>query len=147
MKKYDKNSIIGFVLMAIILIVFNTFFFPEIPEKQAPNTSRTEAIISKNQIAETVIDAPIISTLNDSIVSEELKATYGIFAAAAIGEDEFQIIENDKLKITVANKGGRITSVILKEYQTYDSLALDLFDADSSRFNLQFTTVFISYRF
>ncbi|MBT3570955.1 MAG: membrane protein insertase YidC, partial [Flavobacteriales bacterium] len=51
-----------------------------------------------------------------------------------------QIIENDKLKITVANKGGRITSVILKEYQTFDSLALDLFDADSSRFNLQFTT-------
>ena len=28
MKQYDKNSLIGFVLMAIILIVFNTFFFP-----------------------------------------------------------------------------------------------------------------------
>ena len=140
MKQYDKNSLIGFVLMAIILIVFNTFFFPEVPQEQAPTTTPTEAVISETQIAETVIDAPIIPTLNDSIVSEELKATYGIFAAAAIGEDEFQIIENDKLKITVANKGGRITSVILKEYQTFDSLALDLFDADSSRFNLQFTT-------
>ena len=140
MKQYDKNSLIGFVLMAIILIVFNTFFFPEVPQEQAPTTTPTEAVISETQIAETVINAPIIPTLNDSIVSEELKATYGIFAAAAIGEDEFQIIENDKLKITVANKGGRITSVILKEYQTFDSLALDLFDADSSRFNLQFTT-------
>ena len=140
MKQYDKNSLIGFVLMAIILIVFNTFFFPEVPQEQAPTTTPTEAVISETQIAETVIDAPLIPTLNDSIVSEELKATYGIFAAAAIGEDEFQIIENDKLKITVANKGGRITSVILKEYQTFDSLALDLFDADSSRFNLQFTT-------
>jgi YidC/Oxa1 family membrane protein insertase len=140
MKQYDKNSLIGFVLMAIILIVFNTFFFPEVPQEQAPTTTPTEAVISETQIAETVIDAPIIPTLNDSIVSEELKATYGIFASAAIGEDEFQMIENDKLKITVANKGGRITSVILKEYQTFDSLALDLFDADSSRFNLQFTT-------
>lgn len=140
MKQYDKNSLIGFVLMAIILIVFNTFFFPEVQQEQAPTTTPIEAVISENQIAETVIDAPIIPTLNDSIVSEELKATYGIFAATAIGEDEFQIIENDKLKITVANKGGRITSVILKEYQTFDSLALDLFDADSSRFNLQFTT-------
>jgi YidC/Oxa1 family membrane protein insertase len=140
MKQYDKNSLIGFVLMAIILIVFNTFFFPEIPQEDVPTTTPTEAVISETQIAETVIDALTIPTLNDSIISEELKATFGIFAAAAIGNDEFQIIENDKLKITVANKGGRITSVILKEYQTYDSLALDLFDADSSRFNLQFTT-------
>jgi YidC/Oxa1 family membrane protein insertase len=140
MKQYDKNSLIGFVLMAIILIVFNTFFFPEIPQEDVPTTTPTEAAISETQIAETVIDALTIPTLNDSIISEELKATFGIFAAAAIGNDEFQIIENDKLKITVANKGGRITSVILKEYQTYDSLALDLFDADSSRFNLQFTT-------
>jgi YidC/Oxa1 family membrane protein insertase len=140
MKQYDKNSLIGFVLMAIILIVFNTFFFPEVPQEQAKATTPTEAIISETQIAETVIDAPITPTLNNPIVSEELKATYGIFASAAIGTDEFQTIENDKLKITVANKGGRITSVILKEYQTFDSLALDLFDADSSRFNLQFTT-------
>ena len=28
----------------------------------------------------------------------------------------------------------------MKEYQTFDSLPLDLFDSDSSRFNLQFTT-------
>ena len=118
MKHYDKNSLIGFVLMAVILIVFNTFFFPEVPQEQAPTTTPTEALISENQITETVIDAPIIPSLTASIVSEELKATYGIFAAAAIGEDEFQIIENDKLKITVANKGGRITSVILKEYKT-----------------------------
>ena len=140
MKQYDKNSLIGFVLMAIILIVFNTFFFPEVQQEQAPITAPTEAVITETQITETVTDAPIIPTLNDSIVSEELKATYGIFASSAKGTDEFQTIENDKLKITVANKGGRITSVILKEYQTFDSLALDLFDADSSSFNLQFTT-------
>ena len=140
MKQYDKNSLIGFVLMAIILIVFNTFFFPEIPQEQATTIAPTESVITETQIEETVTATPIIPILNDSVINEELKATYGVFAGAAIGKDEFQTIENDKLKITVANKGGRITSVILKEYQTFDSLALDLFDADSSRFNLQFTT-------
>ena len=44
------------------------------------------------------------------------------------------------MKITFSNKGGRIISVILKEYKTYDSLNLDIYDSDSSRFNLQFTT-------
>jgi YidC/Oxa1 family membrane protein insertase len=137
MKKYDKNSLIGFVLMAVILIVFNTFFFPEIPQEQAPVAALTEAIITETQFTETTVATPILS---NSVISEELKTKYGVFASAANGTNEFQVIENDKLKITVANKGGRIVSVILKEYQTFDSLALDLFDADSSRFNLQFTT-------
>jgi len=137
MKKYDKNSLIGFVLMAVILIVFNTFFFPEIPQEQAPITAPTEAVITETQFTETTVATPLLS---NSVISEELKTKYGVFASAAKGTDEFQIIENDKLKITVANKGGRIVSVILKEYQTFDSLALDLFDSDSSRFNLQFTT-------
>ena len=137
MKKYDKNSLIGFVLMAVILIVFNTFFFPEIPQEQAPITAPTEAVITETQFTETTVATPLLS---NSVISEELKTKYGVFASATKGTDEFQVIENDKLKITVANKGGRIISVILKEYQTFDSLALDLFDADSSRFNLQFTT-------
>ena len=141
MKQYDKNSLIGFVLMALILIVFNTFFFPEpeIPQQQAPPAVPTETVITETQLSQTTITSTLPS-INESIVSEELKKTYGIFAAAATGIDGEQVIENEKLKITVANKGGRIVSVILKEYQTYDSLALDLFDADSSRFNLQFTT-------
>ena len=139
MKQYDKNSLIGFVLMAIILIVFNTFFFSEIPEEQAPTTAPTEAIVTEQKLSKTTT-TPTLPEINESIVSEELKATYGIFATAAVGREGNQVIENEKLKITVSNKGGRIVSVILKEYQTYDSLALDLFDADSSRFNLQFTT-------
>jgi YidC/Oxa1 family membrane protein insertase len=141
MKQYDKNSLIGFVLMALILIVFNTFFFPEpeIPQEQAPPTAPTEVIVTEQKLSETTT-APTLAEINESIVSEELMRTYGIFATAATGIEGEQVIENEKLKITVANKGGRIISVILKEYQTYDSLALDLFDADSSRFNLQFTT-------
>ena len=139
MKQYDKNSLIGFVLMAAILIVFNTFFFPEISQEQQSTTAPPEVIFSEQKINKPTV-TPTIPDTNNAIISEELKKTYGIFATAATGKDGEQVIENEKLKITVANKGGRITSVILKEYQTYDSLALDLFDADSSRFNLQFTT-------
>jgi len=139
MKQYDKNSLIGFVLMAIILIVFNTFFFPEIPEEQTSTTTTNQVIATEQKISATTT-IPTLPEINESIVSEELIKTYGIFAAATTGIEGNQVIENDKLKITVANRGGRIVSVILKEYQTYDSLALDLFDADSSRFNLQFTT-------
>ncbi len=139
MKQYDKNSLIGFVLMAIILIVFNTFFFPEIIVEDK-NTKQTTETIIRPETESSEITSATVPIINDSLVNEELKLTYGVFANTAIGEEKFEVIENDKLKITVSNKGGRITSVILKEFQTYDSLPLDLYDADSSRFNLQFTT-------
>lgn len=139
MKQYDKNSLIGFVLMAIILIVFNTFFFPEVPETEV-NEDISQIGDKEEVFVSPTINQDIAIVINDSIVSEELKLTYGVFASSAIGEDGIETIENDKLKISVAKKGGRIVSVILKEYQTHDSLDLELFDADSSRFNLEFTT-------
>ena len=134
MKQYDKNSLIGFVLMAIILIVFNTFFFPE-----APNVANENVIVKPN--AETNIKPTTIPlSRSDTNIYEELKMNYGSFANSTIGKETLHTIENDKLRITVSNKGGRITSVILKGYETHDSFPLDLLDADSSRFNLQFTT-------
>ena len=57
---------------------------------------------------------------------------------SAYGSDDYIIIENDKLELHISAKGGRITAAILKEYQTSDSLPLNLIDKDSSAFNLQF---------
>ncbi len=138
MKQYDKNSLIGFILMAIILIVFNTFFFPEIVEEKK---EKEEKEIRTSKINNHNLNEKLISPkVNDSLINKELKMTYGIFSNAAIGKNTNYVIENEKLKITVASKGGRIISAILKEFQTYDSLPLDLYDTDSSRFNLEFTT-------
>ena len=60
----DKNSLIGFVLMAIILIVFNTFFFPEVPQEQTLTTTPAEIIVAEAQLAETSI-SPITPTINN----------------------------------------------------------------------------------
>ena len=140
MKQYDKNSLIGLLLMGFILIIFNTYFFPQMevePAKQEPTavtTQDTKATLQQND-TEIIADAII-----DSIINQQQINQYGVFANAAMGAEEESFLENDKLKITFSNKGGRITSVLLKEFETYDSLPLQLFDADSSRFNLQFST-------
>ena len=140
MKQYDKNSLIGLLLMGFILIIFNTYFFPQMevePAKQEPTavtTQDTKATLQQND-TEIIADAII-----DSIINQQQINQYGVFANAAMGAEEESFLENDKLKITFSNKGGRISSVLLKEFETYDSLPLQLFDADSSRFNLQFST-------
>ena len=145
MKKYDKNSLIGFLLMAIILIVFNTFVIPEAPQKQTEQDSETLNSINQTDVKESTLTKIITPNITDSSsnkigLSQELIAMYGDFAHCKIGEEAFHIIENEKIKVTITNKGGRITSVIMKEHKTFDGLPLDLFDADSSKFNLQFNT-------
>ena len=42
------------------------------------------------------------------------------------------------MKLSISPKGGRIVSAILKDYQTTDSLPLNLIDRDSSAFNIIF---------
>ncbi len=138
MKQYDKNSLIGFFLMAIILIVFNTFFFPEVPKQD--DKKNIETPLDDSQFTKNIPTVSSKPKIDDTTSNLELKRIYGVFANTAVGKETFHILENNKLKITVSNKGGRIVSVIMKDYQTFDSLPLNLFDADSSRFNLQFTT-------
>ncbi|MAO33459.1 MAG: membrane protein insertase YidC [Flavobacteriales bacterium] len=139
MKEYDKNSLIGFILMAIILIVFNAFFFPEVSNDKTLDNIQNNTSESKDNKEKSNISIPPPS-INNTKISNELIEKYGVFANTAIGEETFYTIENEKLEIKISNKGGRITSVIMKEYQTYDSLPLDLFYSDSSRFNLQLIT-------
>ena len=137
MKQYDKNSLIGLLLIGVILIIFNTFFFPSINEVEQEEpltnndiTKSTDNLTYDDPNSEQVI----INT--DSTINEELKLQYGIFAISATGEDKNKVLENDKIKVTISTKGGKITSVILKEYETYNSLPLELFNAESSEFTL-----------
>ena len=136
MKEHDKNSLVGFILIAIILVIFNTFFFPEATEeKQEDLTSVSEEFNSNLIKEETPEEESNIKKKQDNI-----NHLHDQFANTVKGSNEYEVIENDKLKITISNKGGRIIGVILKEYKTYNSLPLNLLDSDSSNFNLQFTT-------
>lgn len=65
---------------------------------------------------------------------------YGIFSGAASGTNDFVILENEVLELKISLKGGRPYSARLKEYQTYDSRPLILFDGDSTVFGFNFFT-------
>ncbi|HQK69935.1 MAG TPA: membrane protein insertase YidC [Bacteroidales bacterium] len=67
-------------------------------------------------------------------------ASYGIFSGSASGANDFITLENNLLELKISLKGGRIYSARLKEYRTYDSLPLILFDGDSTVFGFNFFT-------
>lgn len=65
---------------------------------------------------------------------------FGAFGASASGTDEFITLENNKIELKIATRGGRVYSARVKEYVTYDSLPLILFSGDSTIFGFNFYT-------
>lgn len=118
----DKNTIIGFTLLFILLITWQQLLKPS--QAQIEEMKRVEDSIKKAQqvvdVAEKTIDVIAITPDSlsglDSLQKNQLTSKFGAFYNAAVGKEEEFILENDVLKVTFSNKGGRIKSVLLKEY-------------------------------
>lgn len=143
----DRNSIIGIVLIVLILVIFSIMNKPSQEEIDAAKRRQDSMELVRQQNAEQeLIQQKILQEAvkaDDSVAgtedkTEELRDKYGSFAGAVEGENKFYVLENDLVRIQVAAKGGRIFSVQLKEYQTWDSMPLILFDGDNNYFGLNF---------
>lgn len=146
----DKNTVLGFVLIAAIVIGFSWLNKPseeELEKKQRYNDSI--AWMQQRQAGEQAkLDSIKLLQANNDINSADKDSTltaqkadaFGAFSAAAFGEEKYYDVETDYLKIRFANKGGRIYSVQLKDYKTHDSLPLVLFDKEESTFNYILST-------
>lgn len=142
----DRNTIIGILLIAAVLIIWGIAQSPSKEEQEA----RQRRIDSLNQIREQVpepvpVESEEVADTQENItepsISEdptELVSKYGAFAAAATGEDTYYTIENDLIKLKVSALGGRPYSVELKEYKTFRQEPVVLFTGDSTRFGLNF---------
>lgn len=135
-KKFDYNSFIGMILLAgIALWYFNTNPPTDIQEKES-----LEVVETPTEKDTTTIDvAPYFE--NDSIKQIALQNQLGAFAQSAItGAEGTTVIENNLVKLTVANKGGQIVKALIKNYKTYDSLPLYMIKDNNASFNINFGT-------
>ena len=64
----------------------------------------------------------------------------GVFSKASKGINEFITLENNKLKLIISLKGGKVYSATLKDYKTADAKPLILFTGDSTLFGFNFFT-------
>ena len=58
----------------------------------------------------------------------------------ASATDAVTVIENDLVRITVSNKGGQVTEVLMKNFQTYNKLPLYIIKDQNALLNLSFAT-------
>ncbi|NQT76992.1 MAG: membrane protein insertase YidC [Bacteroidetes bacterium] len=151
----NRNTILGLLLIFGIFIGWSYWMSPseeeleqqqqeQMVEKRKRQVSDSIAevariqqqLLMEQQAAERIeVEVNVEDTASDY---NRLRNTYGGFALSGEGKDEFITIENDLMKMLVSIRGGRIFSVELKNYQTYDSLPLILFNSDSAKFGYNF---------
>jgi len=150
----NRNTIIGLVLIFAIFIGWSYWMQPSEEELEAQRQEQLTAqkqqrardsIVELNRQAQRAIaeeekkveEIQVVEG-DTSAAYQQLSTKYGGFAHAGAGNEELFTVENDLMKITFSNKGGRIRAVELTQYKTYDSLPLVLFDADSAKFGYSF---------
>ncbi|MCK5637604.1 MAG: membrane protein insertase YidC, partial [Flavobacteriaceae bacterium] len=148
-KKFDLNSLIGFVLLGAIMIYY---FYNNQPTPEDIAKQKTEQIqdsiqkVQETVKQETKVEEPtnnLIVKPTDSLSLTQAQNKLGAFAYSASlpsAKAQETVIENELVKIKVSNLGGQITEVLLKNYKTYDKLPLYLIKDHNASFNLSFAT-------
>jgi YidC/Oxa1 family membrane protein insertase len=139
----DKNTILGFVMIAAILIGFSVLNRPneeEIARQQAYNDSislvrqaQQEADAQVQALQSVNVDQTV--DISDSAAVEKFMLAHGDFKTAVFGEEQYFILENELVKITLSNKGGKVVSAQLKNYLAQDSLPVELFNQEEADFS------------
>ena len=125
-RKFDLNSIIGFALIFVILIFIMYQNQPD-PKVVAAEKAKKELSIkeakAKELEAKTVEKATItVAATGDSTQLAQLQKTLGNFAYSATlpsAKAGLTTIENELVKLTIANKGGYIVEATLKKFEKF----------------------------
>ena len=124
----DKNTIVGLGLIFILFLAWQQFLAPS-PEELEAQQRLQDSLARVEQLADAVDPASgspaepeeVIPTevplLSDSARLEQLTGVFGPFAAAASGQADSVVLENDLIRVAFSTKGGHISSVLLKNYK------------------------------
>ena len=148
-KKFDLNSIIGFVLIFGILVYMMYTNQPtpeELAEQEKAKQEQVEAEKKEAQqedVVTTKQEDYSGAAVKDSAQMVELNNKLGAFAYASTlpsAQDNETQVETDLLALKFSNKGGYLNEVKLKKFVNYDSVPIYIIKDGNADFNMTFAT-------
>ena len=133
----DRNTFTGLFLILIILVGSTYLLKPSKPEldRETLVQDSIAAVKNKKQPASALL-ADTARLTKKAVVDSTLLT--GPFGSARTGTDQPVVLENEFIKVNISPKGGRIASVQLKNFKTYDHKPLILFEGEANKFGLIF---------
>lgn len=105
----DKNTIIGFVLIGIVLFGFSWLNRPT-PEQIEAQRRYQDSIAQIELAAQAELEkkaanpADAMAGLPDSVRMAQLQNSFGAFASKMAGQEEFVTLENEKVAVVLSSK-------------------------------------------
>lgn len=138
----NKNSIIGFVLIGVILFGFSWYQSRQF-KKQAEYQAQLDSVARVEMLAQMAADSVRKANLPaaENSVADVPTAKNVIYKdagleAAASKEASFCTLANDRIEVVFTSRGAQPYSVKLKDYRTYDSTDLYLIRPEMSDFGI-----------
>lgn len=137
----DKNSVIGFVLIAAIFLGFTVF-----ENKRAAKYAEVKAQQDSIALAQMPFDSSSVVSLEeysegesvaDNVTAPVYKDSCLQAASDVNSVPEMVVLENSKIRIQLTTKGAQPYSVKVKDYYNYDSTELYLFRPGQSEYSLR----------
>ena len=130
----DKNTIIGFVLIAVVLIGFSWYSQPSAEQIEAQRKEDSiAAVIKENAAKKQESEALARKQQAEAAAQGDTTAT---FFSALNGESQQVVLKNGKVELTIDTKGGTISKAIIKGFEDKDNkMDVTLFDAQTQKMN------------
>ena len=137
----DKNSVIGFVLIAAIFLGFTVF-----ENKRAAKYAEVKAQQDSIALAQMPFDSSSVVSLGessegasvaDNVTAPVYKDSCLQAASDVYSVPEMVVLENSKIRIQLTTKGAQPYSIKVKDYYNYDSTELYLFRPGQSEYSLR----------
>ncbi len=132
----DKNTYTGFIL--IVLIMLGSYFLLKPSDAELKKEQLVQDSIKRAKAAAAVVKATKPDTSKKAVTVADSALKKIPFGIATIGNEQFVTLENQELRVKLSNRGGRVHSVELKNYKTFDKKPLILFDGENNHFGLTF---------
>lgn len=142
----NKNTIIGFVLVGVILFGF-TWYQSKEYEKQAEYQAQVDSIARAERLAQYRADSiagrlPVADTLANGGKPVDDYSPAPIYKDSLLEkshseEASFYKLENDKIAVEFTTRGAQPYSVKVKNYRNYDSTDLYLFRPGDSEMGVE----------
>ena len=130
----NKDTIIGFVLIAIVLIGFSWYNQPSAEEIEAARLQDSiESVMKEKAVQEQKIAQKKQQVAVDSAA---LNDTTALFHQAMNGTSQKVVLKNSKLELTLDTKGGIIKKAVIKNFKSIDGKPdVTLFDEEDQNLN------------
>jgi len=131
----NKDTIIGFSLIALVLIGFSWWNQPSAEQIEAARKQDSiNAVMQEQALKEQAAKAAAAKA--DTVVSGSAADTTALFYHALSGTSQPVVLKNSKLQLTLDTKGGVIRKAVIKDFKSIDgSNDVTLFDAQDQNLN------------